>query len=44
MWTGTGGPNNITCREDHTFYIAEPEEGGNREDDQLSCNVMGSIK
>ncbi len=29
MWTGMGGPNDITRAADGTFYIAEQEDGGN---------------
>ncbi len=28
MWTGMGGPNDITRGKDGTFYIAEQEDGG----------------
>ena len=27
MWTGMGGPNDITRGKDGTFYIAEQEDG-----------------
>jgi DNA-binding beta-propeller fold protein YncE len=29
MWTGMGGPNDITRGKDANFYIAEQEDGGN---------------
>jgi DNA-binding beta-propeller fold protein YncE len=29
MWTGMGGPNDITRAKDGTFVIAEQEDGGN---------------
>ena len=29
MWTGMGGPNDITRGKDGNFYIAEQEDGGN---------------
>ena len=29
MWTGMGGPNDITRAQDGTFIIAEQEDGGN---------------
>jgi len=28
MWTGMGGPNDITRGKDGNFYIAEQEDGG----------------